>query len=56
MYHVTNGAPTLIARGYSGNGDGEDNPDEQNVPQHGPIPRGSIVSAARMSLRICRTA
>lgn len=41
MYHVTNGAPTLIARGYSGNGDGEDNPDEQNVPQHGPIPRGS---------------
>ena len=34
-----NGA--VVATGYSGNGAGLNNPNQQMVPNHGPIPRGS---------------
>lgn len=32
---------TFIGTGYSGNGEGLDNPDFQNVPDVGPIPEGT---------------
>jgi hypothetical protein len=33
----------LVARGYSGNGDGKNNPLKQNVKGVGPIPRGNYI-------------
>ncbi len=39
--HDTNGSSTNAGTGYSGNGEGLNNPDMQNVPNTGPIPRGT---------------
>ncbi|HKS04919.1 MAG TPA: RHS repeat-associated core domain-containing protein [Gemmatimonadaceae bacterium] len=32
---------SMTATGYAGNGDGVNNPDEQDIASHGPIPRGT---------------
>jgi Protein of unknown function (DUF2778) len=40
VFHVEKGIAVLKMRGYSGNGDAENNPDKQLVKKHGPIPRG----------------
>ena len=38
---TTLAGPTVIEVGYSGAGAGKNNPDMQNVPDVGPIPRGA---------------
>lgn len=41
MFHVApDGTATQLARGYSGNGDGENNPAAQCIADHGPLPCG----------------
>lgn len=40
MFHIIDGAAQLLAIGYSGNGDAENDPDQQCAVKHGPLPRG----------------
>jgi hypothetical protein len=50
MYHFVNGGPVLLAKGYSGSSAGENNPDEQCVADHGPLPRGKYLIGAPQPL------
>lgn len=40
MFLVSNGVPVLVTSGYSGNGTCENNPADQFVRLHGPLPQG----------------
>ena len=40
MFHIVSAGPSLLASGYSGNGAAANDPDQQFLSQHGPIPRG----------------
>ncbi|HLW90165.1 MAG TPA: tlde1 domain-containing protein [Roseiarcus sp.] len=39
MFHLVGGVATLLSRGYSGNGDAENDPNQQCLTGHGPLPR-----------------